>query len=211
MTTPTPGYIPTLTSEPRRDDGISNEMILRVAAVCRSDGTVPFIPTDAGPVPFTLGAFVHWPVQYSDGERVMVKVPHLTDPPFENGIVRGEMKKEENHLRFLALRGFPWSPRLIYSTIEESNSLLSRPYIIHTMPPGNRLQWDDMFPTEKANREKVLAQIARVIFDLAALDRLESMCRLGDLRRHHVYMLNKNSLDSPISPLQWLQLKSTPR
>lgn len=212
MTTPTPGYIPTLTSQPWRDFGISNEMILRVAAVCRSDGAVPFIPTDAGPVPFILDAFVYWHVQYSDGTRVMVKVPHLTDSPFENGIARGEMKKEEDYLRFLALRGFPWSPRLIYSTMEESNSLLGRPYIIHTMPPGNRCQWDDMFPAEKANREKVLAQIARVIFDLAVLDRLKSMYRRRDLRRHQVCaLLTRISLDPPISPVQWLQLKIDPQ
>lgn len=184
MTTPAPGYVPTLTSEPWRDFGISNEMILRVAAVCRSDDTVPFIVTDAGPVPFILDAFAYWPVQYSDGARVMVKVPHLMDSPFENGLARGQLKQEEHDLRFLALRGFPWSPRLIYSTMEESNSLLGRPYIIHTMPPGNRLQWDDVFPAEKANREKVLAQIARIIFDLAALDRLKCMYRLRDLMGH---------------------------
>lgn len=182
MTTPSTGYRPPFTSLPPFDFGISNEMILQVAAICRSDGSVPVFPANAGPIPFMSEFFAYWPVEYPDSARVMVKVPFLLGSRWDNHVILHSMKMEGDCLNYLTRRGFRWSPRLLYSTLE-FNNLLGRPYLIYTMLPGKRLEWSNTFPAEKTNREKVLAHVARIIFDLATLEQFNSTHCLRNLRR----------------------------
>ncbi|KAJ5358773.1 protein kinase-like domain-containingprotein [Penicillium cataractarum] len=169
MAAPSPVYRPPYDGSPFHDLGVTDDMILHVAAICRSHRFTPTLIRDAGFVPFFGFQYAYWPIQYEDGVRVFVKIPLMTFSTAENNqLVYTIMEKEHENLLFLQNRGFQWSPRMLYHTMETNNPL-GHPYMIETMLPGKRLEWSDTSPVDKVNREKVLKQVAQVIFDLALL------------------------------------------
>jgi hypothetical protein len=170
MAAPSTGYLPTYTGLPFHNFGITDVEILTVAAACRAYRSAPSLLTDAGWLPFLSYQYAYWPVQYDDGLRVFVKVPVLNyvNPDY-NKMAFNLMERECQMLVFLENRGFQWSPRLLYHTME-LESHLGFPYMIETMLPGKRLDWTDTAPADKADREKVLNQVAKIIFDLARIE-----------------------------------------
>ncbi|OOQ90818.1 hypothetical protein PEBR_02736 [Penicillium brasilianum] len=170
MAARSPGYLPTYTGLPFNNFGITDGKILTVAAACRAYRSAPSLLTDAGWLPFLSYQYAYWPVQYEDGLRVFVKVPVLNNVnPDYNTMTYNLMVRECAMLVFLENRGFLWSPRLLYHTME-LDSLLGLPYMIETMLPGKRLDWTNTAPADKANREKVLSQVAKIIFEFARVD-----------------------------------------
>jgi hypothetical protein len=178
MTAPLPANVPPKESCRSNDLGINDDLVLYVAADCRNFVSKPpvFVPDE--PAPYFGGHFAYWPVVFPDGVRVMVKAPILVPREEDKTYLMRMMKAEIELLESLEKGGFPWSPRLLYHTMDDDNPL-GRPYMIHTLFPGKRMQWSDTFPAEKADREKVLAQIARLNFDLLLFDRRhKGMCLL---------------------------------
>ncbi|KAJ5883905.1 uncharacterized protein N7473_010791 [Penicillium subrubescens] len=156
MTVPLPSYAPPRASGPPFNVGINSDLILYVATDCRSFVSSPpsFVPDE--PASYIGKVFACWPVVFPDGVRVIVE---------DKAQIKNRMEAECKLLQKLEKGGFPWSPRVLYRTLDDINPL-DRPYIVHTRFPGKQLQRSDTFPAKKADREKILAQIARINFDL---------------------------------------------
>jgi hypothetical protein len=179
MTVPLPAYVPPEGSDPPIDFGCSHELVLYAAADCRNFISMPpsFVPDE--PTPYVKRQFAFWSVVFPDGVRVIVMTPLPTLTEEDKRNIKAVMTTECDMLQKLGNRGFPWSPRLLYHTFDDTNAL-GEPYMVYTMPPGKRLQWSDTFPAEKVGREKVLAQIARMNFDLLLFEWRTGMCSLTD-------------------------------
>jgi hypothetical protein len=178
MTVPLPSYAPPRASGPPFNIGINSDLILYVAADCRSFVSSPpsFVPDE--PASYIGKVFACWPVVFPDAVRVIVKAPHShpTSSDEDKAQIKNRMEAECKLLQKLEKGGFPWSPRVLYRTLDDINPL-DRPYIVHTRFPGKQLQRSDTFPAKKADREKIMAQIARINFDLLFSRKL-SMCLL---------------------------------
>ncbi|KAJ5166677.1 uncharacterized protein N7482_005458 [Penicillium canariense] len=145
--------------------GIDNQRILEVAATCRADGSIPSFTAEAGPLPYIGNHYTIYPVQYPDGTRVAVRVPIDIYSRDTLQTMLALMKAEANTLNLLARCKFAWSPRVLYYTTTFDNPL-GRPYMVCTWIDGKQLEWSETFPAESENRQKILAQVARIMFDL---------------------------------------------
>ncbi|KAJ5683061.1 hypothetical protein N7462_006226 [Penicillium macrosclerotiorum] len=143
---------------------ISCENVLKVASICRGGGVEPVWPWETGPVPLTTSRFLVWTVLYPDTDvKVTVRVPFtetMTTQSASNLVTH-----EAEFLKYLRQQGFEWSPCLLVHSAE-SNNALEWPYLITTWTEGTPLIWNDTFPSRREDREKVLQQVASIMFQL---------------------------------------------
>lgn len=141
------------------------EAILAIVKALASDGTKASFLHDTGDRPFSGGQCLVYAVQLGSiacGVRIPVHYNHL--PP---SAVAECLALEVSVLRSLEARGFAWSPRVLGFDAGFDNPI-KFPYVVFSWIDGKLLEWTPTVPQQRHVRDKVLRQMADIVFELVS-------------------------------------------
>ncbi|KAK1766585.1 kinase-like domain protein [Phialemonium atrogriseum] len=141
------------------------EAILDIVKALASDGTKASFLHDTGDRPFSGGQCLVYAVQLGSiacGVRIPVHYNHL--PP---SAVAECLALEVSVLRSLEERGFAWSPRVLGFDAGFDNPI-KFPYVVLSWIDGKLLEWTPTIPQKRHVRDKVLRQMADIVFELVS-------------------------------------------
>lgn len=85
-------------------------------------------------------------------------------------VVASSLMEEIETLRYLENCRFPWSPKVIgYDTTFDNAA--GFPFLVLNWIPGRPLSWTAIAPDKRADREKVLGQIVKIMVSLISCTR----------------------------------------
>lgn len=182
ISAPTDGFIPAEAISSLARMPISPEAILLVAERHHSGEGIPeFVPGTAEH-PLAGGQCTTYGVQFPDGSTSAVRVPlHLQDQSPE--FITYLTEQEVSILKRLEECGFVWSPRVLAYDSGFDN-LLNYPYMVVSWIEGKPLRWSYSVPASNGIRQKVLRQMATILFELVSCTEVPGMMALLYLVQH---------------------------
>lgn len=154
---------------------VSAETVLLIAELHHNSGAKPSFLYGTADHPFSGKQCVIYVLQYPDSSTIAVRVPvHMQSSPHNQ--ITNQTEQEVYILKLLAECGFTWSPRLLRYDSGFDNPL-QYPYMILSWINGKPLEWTGSVPAGRA-REKVLRQMANILFELVSCTEEPSMARL---------------------------------
>ncbi|WEW60409.1 hypothetical protein PRK78_005894 [Emydomyces testavorans] len=130
----------------------------------RDDNELPHFRSKTLTQPLSGGHCQIYRLGFSDNTNWAVRIPiHLSSAPPE--AVVSLLATEVKALQQLENCQFPWSPKLIGHDLTFDNPV-GFPFLVLTWIPGNPLIWTASTPAKRADRDKVLKQMANIMLSL---------------------------------------------
>lgn len=141
------------------------ENILELVKSLRSDAATASFCFGTADRPLSGKQCFIYVVRFPTGDTWAVRVPvHISHLPPE--VIASFVEDEVSILKRLEASGFRWSPRLLAYDSQSSNPI-GFPYMVLSWIDGTQLEWSDTVPPLRESRNKILQQIADIIFELA--------------------------------------------
>ncbi|KAH8799692.1 kinase-like domain-containing protein [Xylogone sp. PMI_703] len=156
-------------------DAITAHNVLSIVNNLHPDGLSASFDLNTDIKPLSGKQCSVYAVSFPDGTKWAVRIP-VHSSHLHADVISAFIEHEASIIRHLEQGQYAWMPRLVAYSPNFENPI-AFPYIILTWIPGNSLQWTDAFPSQRAIRDKILRQIARIMLELAECSqRKGNMC-----------------------------------